>query len=43
MKIKRNINNNVSLCIDSKNNDVVVFGKGVGFYRPGCYRYAILS
>ena len=35
MKIKRNINNNVSLCIDSKNNDVVVFGKGVGFYRPG--------
>lgn len=35
MKIKRNINNNVSLCLDSKNNEVVVFGKGIGFIKQG--------
>lgn len=30
----RNINNNVSLCLDSRNKAVVVFGKGVGFIKP---------
>ena len=30
----KNINNNVSLCLDSKNNEVIVFGKGVGFIKP---------
>ena len=35
MKIKRNINNNVSLCLDSKGNEVVVFGKGIGFIKQG--------
>ena len=34
MKVKKNINNNVSLCLDSRNKEVVVFGKGVGFIKP---------
>jgi beta-glucoside operon transcriptional antiterminator len=33
MKIVRNINNNVSLCKDSKGREVVIFGKGVGFLK----------
>ena len=33
MRIIRNINNNVSLCKDSNNVQVVVFGKGVGFLK----------
>ena len=33
MKIIRNINNNVSLCKDSENVEVVIFGKGVGFLK----------
>ena len=34
MLVIKNINNNVSLCLDSQNNEVVVFGKGVGFIKP---------
>jgi len=34
MIVIKNINNNVSLCLDSKNNEVIVFGKGVGFVKP---------
>jgi beta-glucoside operon transcriptional antiterminator len=34
MIVVKNINNNVSLCLDSKNNEVIVFGKGVGFIKP---------
>ena len=34
MKVIKNINNNVSLCLDSQNNEVVVFGKGIGFMKP---------
>lgn len=34
MIVIKNINNNVSLCLDSKNNEVIVFGKGVGFEKP---------
>ena len=34
MKVVKNINNNVSLCLDSQEREVVVFGKGVGFTRP---------
>ena len=33
MKVIRNINNNVAQCIDSKGREVVVFGKGIGFYK----------
>ena len=34
MKVIRNINNNVSICVDGNNRQVVVFGKGVGFIKP---------
>ncbi len=34
MVIVRNINNNVSLCVDSRGKEVVVFGKGVGTVKP---------
>lgn len=34
MKVIKNINNNVSLCLDSKGKEVVVFGKGIGFIKP---------
>ena len=32
--VVKNINNNVALCLDSKGQEVVVFGKGVGFIKP---------
>ena len=35
MKVIKNINNNVAQCVDSKGREVVVFGKGVGFYKSG--------
>lgn len=34
MKVIKNINNNVSLCLDSKGREVVAFGKGIGFIKP---------
>ncbi|MGN1026532.1 MAG: PRD domain-containing protein [Faecousia sp.] len=34
MIVVKNINNNVSICLDSRNKEVVVFGKGVGFIKP---------
>ena len=34
MIVIKNINNNVSLCTDSRGQEVVVFGKGVGFVKP---------
>lgn len=34
MKVIKNINNNVSLCLDSKGREVVAFGKGIGFAKP---------
>ncbi len=34
MRVIKNINNNVSVCLDSTNTEVVVFGKGVGFTKP---------
>ena len=34
MKVLKNINNNVSICVDGNNRQVVVFGKGVGFIKP---------
>ncbi|WP_294562473.1 PRD domain-containing protein [uncultured Traorella sp.] len=36
MKVIRNINNNVALCIDSKGKEVIVFGKGIGFSKVPC-------
>lgn len=34
MKVIKNINNNVSLCLDSNGNEVIAFGKGIGFIKP---------
>lgn len=34
MRVVNNINNNISLCLDSHNNEVVAFGKGIGFMKP---------
>ena len=34
MKVIKNINNNILLCLDSRNNEVVAFGKGIGFTKP---------
>lgn len=34
MIVVKNINNNVSLCLDSRGKEVVVFGRGVGFLKP---------
>lgn len=34
MKVIKNINNNVSLCIDSNGREVIAFGKGLGFEKP---------
>lgn len=36
MKVIKNINNNVSLCLDSHGNEVIAFGKGIGFLKPPC-------
>jgi len=35
MKVIKNINNNVAHCTDSRGREVVVFGKGIGFHKPG--------
>lgn len=34
MRVIRNINNNVSICLDDNNHEVVAFGKGIGFQKP---------
>lgn len=34
MKVIKNINNNVSLCIDSNGKELIAFGKGIGFIKP---------
>ncbi|MCR5228810.1 MAG: PRD domain-containing protein [Solobacterium sp.] len=34
MKVIKSINNNIAHCLDSKGREVIVFGKGIGFYRP---------
>lgn len=34
MVVVKNINNNVSLCMDGNGKEVVVLGKGVGFIKP---------
>lgn len=34
MQIIRKVNNNCALALDSKGQEVVVFGKGIGFRRP---------
>lgn len=34
MKVVKNIHNNISICLDSKGNEVIAFGKGIGFMKP---------
>lgn len=34
MRVIKNINNNVSICLDSTGKHVVAFGKGIGFGKP---------
>lgn len=34
MKVIKNINNNVSLCVDNNGREVIAFGKGIGFIKP---------
>ncbi len=34
MRVVKNIHNNISICLDSKGNEVVAFGKGIGFKKP---------
>lgn len=34
MKVIQNINNNVAICVDGNNNEVIAFGKGIGFHTP---------
>lgn len=34
MRVIKNIHNNISLCLDSKGNEVIAFGKGIGFKKP---------
>ncbi|MCD8028192.1 MAG: PRD domain-containing protein [Erysipelotrichaceae bacterium] len=34
MRVVKNIHNNISICLDSKGNEVVAFGKGIGFRKP---------
>lgn len=36
MRVIKNINNNVSLCLDSQGREVIVFGKGIGFKKAPC-------
>lgn len=33
MKVLKTINNNVVICLDNNNNEVVAFGKGIGFNK----------
>lgn len=34
MRVIKNINNNVSVCMDDNGNEIVAFGKGIGFVKP---------
>lgn len=34
MKVVKNINNNVAICLDSSGKEIVVFAKGIGFKKP---------
>lgn len=34
MKVIKNINNNVAVCLDRNGNELIAFGKGLGFKQP---------
>ncbi|MBM6842114.1 hypothetical protein H6A03_11405 [[Clostridium] spiroforme] len=33
MRVLRTINNNIVICLDNNNNEIVAFGKGIGFSK----------
>lgn len=33
MKVIKKINNNVAICLDSSNNELIALGKGIGFKK----------
>ena len=33
MKVIKKINNNVAICLDNNNNELIAFGKGIGFQK----------
>ena len=33
MKVIKKINNNVAVCLDNNNNELIAFGKGIGFQK----------
>jgi beta-glucoside operon transcriptional antiterminator len=37
MKVIKRINNNVAICSDDNNHEVIAFGKGIGFRKPPYY------
>lgn len=34
MKVIKNINNNIALCVDGNGKEMIAFGKGIGFEKP---------
>lgn len=34
LRVIKNINNNTSICLDSNNQEIIAFGKGIGFKKP---------
>ncbi len=34
MRVIKNINNNISICVDDDNNELIAFGKGIGHLSP---------
>lgn len=34
LKVIKNINNNISICIDDNGRELIAFGKGIGFIKP---------
>ena len=34
VRVIKNINNNTSICLDSNNQEIIAFGKGIGFKKP---------
>lgn len=34
MKVIRNINNNVAVCLDDDNHELIAIGRGIGFHKP---------
>ena len=42
MRVIKKINNNVAVCLDGNNNELIAFGRGIGF-KPTPYELTDLS